>query len=198
MAVVNVLDKITEWVQTNICADIKLKMPPDDERAATDAGYDYKLITPQAFPLFVPAKDKTPPGVLSNFPSVCVRFLEGEELLSKSEGSINIQLCFSTWDTGHHKRDIINSAKSREPVPPFQRNAEGWRDAWNFVDIALRKLGNSLTVGGFEIDRETPIKYGPLTEQGEIIEDYPFWFAWASFSVKYPIRRNVKEINDFL
>lgn len=189
MSVVNTLDRVTEWVQTNICDGIKLKMPPEDENAPTDAGYEYKLITPTAFPLFVPSKDKLPPGVLSPLPSVCVRFMEGEETLSQREGSIGLQLVFCTWSTGQHSKDVLDGS-----ADGFKRNADGWRDAWDFVDIALRKLGNSLTVGGFELDRSTPIKYGPLTEQGEIIEAYPLWFAWVSFSIKFPVLRYAEEI----
>lgn len=193
MAVVDTLDRVAKWVQENVCADIKLKMPPADDDAPTDEGYDYKLVTPTAFPLFVPSKDKLPPGVISHYPAVCVRFMEGEETLSNREGSIGMQLVFCTWDTGLHSKDVL-----RGDAEGFHRNAEGWRDAWNFVDIALRKLGSSLTVGGFELDRTVPIKFGPLTEQGEIVEAYPLWFAWVSFSIKYPVLRCVDEIENSL
>lgn len=194
MSVVNTLDKVTEWVKENICSEIKLKMPPADDRAPTDAGYDYVLVTPSAFPLFVPTSDKLPPGALSPFPSVCVRFLEGEESLTEHSGTIGLQLCFSTWSTGLHSEDIVDGA----PNGKFTRNYDGWRDAWNFVDIALRKLGNSTTVGGFELDRSVPIKFGPLTEQGAIVEAYPLWFAWISFSIKPPNRRFVEGFQNFL
>lgn len=208
MAVVNILDKVTEWVKENVCSEIMLKVPPDNDYDATDEGYDYRLVTPSAFPLYVPAQDKTPPGVLSPIPSVCVRFLEGEERLTDREGSIGMQLCFCTWDPGLHGKDIFhpvngNPAKIRrwsgeEADAYFKRSGEGWRDAWNFVDIALRELGNSLEIGGFELDRTVPIKYGPMTEQGEIVEAYPMWFAWASFSIKYPLRRNAEDIEQYL
>lgn len=196
MSIVNTLDSVTAWVQENICNGVKLKAPPGDEAAPTDAGYEYQLVTPTAFSLFVPSKDKLPPAVLSSFPSVCVRFMEGEETLKDSSGSIGVQLCFSTWSPGVHIRDIVG--KPGEDAKPFTRNADGWRDAWNMVDVALRKLGNSLAVGGFEIDRSVPIKYGPLTEEGAIIDAYPLWFAWVSFRVTYPLRRNIKEIQHLL
>lgn len=206
MSVVNILDDVTEWVAKNICSKIKLKVPPESDTAPTDAGYEYQLVTPAAFPLFVPARDKTPPGILSPVPSVCVRFLEGTESLASSKGTIGMQLCFSTWDPGLHGEDILlpngeNGSKrwtGPEADAYFRRSGDGWRDAWNFVDIALRELGSTTNVGGYVIDRQDPVKFGPLTEQGAIIEAYPLWFAWCSFSLSYDLRRNNAELQDFL
>lgn len=206
MSVVNMLDKVTEWVDANICSEIKLKAPPASDKDPTDAGYDYQLVKPAAFPLFVPAKDKTPPGIQSPIPSVCVRFLQGQESLSDSQGSVGMQLCFSTWDPGIHGEDLLNMEEDGswkrwdgpEAAAFFRRSAGGWRDAWNFVDIALRKLGNTTTVGGFQLDRSTPIEFGPLTDQGEIVEAYPLWFAWVKFSINYSLLRNPEDINQYL
>ena len=206
MSVVHILDSVTEWVRANICEEVKLKAPPESEKAPTDSGYDYQLVTPAAFPLYVPAKDKTPPGVLSPLPSVCVRFLEGSESLTSNSGTIGLQLYFCTWDPGLHSKDIYlpngdGSFKlwtGEEAEEFFRKSGGGWRDAWNFVDVALRKLGNTVNVGGCPIDRSVPIKYGPLTEQGEIVEAYPLWFAWVSFSVNYNILRNTEDILKYL
>ena len=206
MSVVNILDNVTEWVQTNICTKIQLKVPPASDTDPTDAGYTYHLVQPTAFPLFVPARDKAAPGILSPIPSVCVRFLEGDEALSKDMGSIGMQLCFSTWDPGLHGEDILrpdgDGGSKRWTGPEadayFRRSGEGWRDAWNFVDIALRELGSTTTVGGCSIDRSVPIKFGPLTDQGTIIEAYPLWFAWCSFSLTYDLRRNIAAIQNLL
>ena len=56
MAVVYILDRVTEWVRDNICSQIKLKAPPLNETDPTDEGYDYQLVTPAAFPLcFLPS-----------------------------------------------------------------------------------------------------------------------------------------------
>lgn len=206
MAVVHILDRVTEWVRENICSQIKLKAPPMNETDPTDEGYEYQLVTPAAFPLYVPVSDKLPPGILSPIPSVCVRFLEGAESLASSKGTIGMQLCFSTWDPGLHGEDIrlpneeggSKSWTGPEAEAYFQRSGGGWRDAWNFVDIALRQLGNNLTVGGFSIDRKVPVKFGPLTDQGHIVEAYPLWFAWVSFSLAYDLRRNTAEIQHLL
>ena len=70
MAVVTILDGVTAWVREKICSQIRLKVPPADAQAATDAGYEYKMVTPAAFSLFVPTKEKLPPSVISPIPAV--------------------------------------------------------------------------------------------------------------------------------
>lgn len=208
MAVVTILDGVTAWVREEICSQIRLKVPPADEQAATDAGYEYQLVTPAAFSLFVPTKEKLPPSVISPIPSVCVRILEGADDLSASTGSIGVQLCFSTWDPGTHGADVLkpvpgDSLRMQQWTGPeaeeyFDRNGDGWRDAWNLVDIALREIESRAFIAGYEIDRSTPVKFGPLSEQEAIPDFYPLWFAWVSFSLTYPLRRNNPSIETLL
>ena len=63
MSVVNILDKVTDWVRSEICPKIELKCPPSTEEMPDDAGYDYKRVHPAAFTLFLPTKDKLPPAI---------------------------------------------------------------------------------------------------------------------------------------
>ena len=205
MSVVRVIDTLTEWAKENICEKIKLKVPPLNEEA-NDAGYEYELATPAAFGMYVPTSEKLPPNVKSPFPSVCVRFTKGQDTPSENEGFVDVEFCFSTWDTGLHGKDILkpdglNGFKrwsGAEADAYFKRNGEGWRDAWNFVDIALRAVESVTNIGGYVIDRNTPIMFGPLTEQESIPDLYPFWFAWISFRVKYPLMRNIEEVQKYL
>ena len=53
-------------------------------------------------------------------------------------------------------------------------------------------------IDGLVIDRSVPVKFGPFTEQESIPDFYPFWFAWVSFSVSYPITRNIRDIENLL
>lgn len=208
MTVVRILDALTKWAQESICPKIMLKVPPDNEKAATDAGYEYKRANPVAFAMYVPTKEKLPPAIISPFPSICVRFMEGADNLATNKGSIGIQLCFSTWDPGTHGEDVIlpnpeNGLEPKKWTEPeadtyFQRGGEGWRDVWNMVDIALREIEIVTNIDGLVIDRNTPVKFGPLTEQEAIPDYYPFWFAWVSFSVVYPITRPIRDVEEFL
>ena len=205
MSVVRVIDKLTEWAKQNVCEKIKLKVPPLNEEA-NDAGYEYELVTPAAFGMYVPTSEKLPPNVRAPLPSICVRCIKGQDKPSEGEGVLDVQLCFATWDTGLHGKDIFkpegtNTFKrwsGAEADAYFKRNGEGWRDAWNFVDIALRELESVTNIGGYVIDRSTPIDFGPLTEQESIPDLYPFWFAWISFRVKYPLLRNIEDAQNYL
>lgn len=208
MTVVCVLDTLTKWARENICPKIRLKVPPADEKAATDAGYEYQLTNPAAFTMYVPSKEKLPPAILSPIPSVCVQFIEGTDNLSDGKGSIGVQLSISTWDPGTHGEDIL-LPNPENPMEPkrwtgqeadayFRRNGDGWRDVWNMVDIALREIESVTNIDGLVIDRSVPVKFGPFTEQESIPDFYPFWFAWVSFTVTYPITRVIRGVEEFL
>lgn len=205
MSVVNVIDTLTEWARVNVCEQIKLKVPPLEE-APDDASYEYERVTPAAFALYVPTSEKLPPNVRSPFPSLCVRFIKGEENTALNRGSMNVQFCFATWDTGLHGKDVFKPTEDNsfrrlsgaEAATFFERNGDGWRDAWNFVDIALRAVESVTNIGGYVVDKSFPIEYGPLVEQEAIPDFYPFWFAWISFRVNYSLFRNVEDFQTML
>lgn len=205
MSVVRLIDTLTEWARQNVCEKIKLKVPPANEDEAVDEGYAYKLATPAAFPMYVPTSEKLPPGIHSPFPSLCVRFISGEDDISARSGFVDVQFCFSTWNPGTHGKDILVPTEQdpfqwspEKAQATFQRNAEGWRDAWNFVDIALRAVESVTAIGNYPVDHSTPVKFGPLTEQEAIADLYPYWFAWIQFRVYYPLVRNNAEYQDLL
>ncbi len=206
MPVVSLIDTLTDWARVNICEHIRLKQPPDDPDAPTDAGYVYTLVTPAAFGMYLPTSEKLPPDIHSPFPSICVRFITGQDILADNSGFLNVQFCFSTWDTGIHGEDILQPVGGRkyrrwsgdEAEAYFKRRGEGWRDAWNFVDIARRALESVTHIGGYVIDRNTPIQYNPLSEQESIPDLYPTWFASLGFRVLFPLVRNDPEVQNFL
>lgn len=203
MSVVHVIDTLAEWAQSNICDHIQLKQPPRDETAPVDEGYEYTLVKPTAFPMYVPTSEKLPPLIRSPYPSLCVRFIKGTDELSGNKGHLDVQFVFSAWDPGTHGKDIFvadggDSFHNKDQYETFERNGDGWRDVWNFVDTALRAVEGVTNIGGYTIDRETPVEYGPITEQESIPDFYPFWFAWLSFRVNYPLRRNIEDLQQYL
>lgn len=205
MSVVHLIDTLTEWARQNVCQQIRLKVAPENT-AANDEGYKYELVNPAAFPMYVPTPEKLPPNIHTSFPSLCVGFAKGTDLPAAGSGSVKIQLSFSAWDTGLHGKDIFhpvgNNAFRRwsgeEADAYFKRSGDGWRDAWNFVDIALRAVESVTHIGEYAIDRSAPIEFGPLAEQEAIPDLYPFWFAWVTFTVTYPLRRNIQNLENFL
>lgn len=206
MSAVNLIDTLTEWARVNICDHVKLKQPPDDLEAATADGYDYKLVCPAAFSMYVPTSEKLPPNIHAPFPSLCVRITGGEDEPATGKGFADVQFCFSTWDTGLHGKDVFEPGENgayrqwsgKDADLYFRRLGDGWRDAWNFLDVALRAVESVTHIGGFSIDTGAGVKYGPLTEQESIPDFYPMWFAWMSFRVTYPLVRNNDELLKFL
>lgn len=180
---------------------------PDDN--ATDASYPYKLVNPTAFSLFVPSKDRLPPKVPAPIPSVCVQIVEGADSLTMSSRSIKIRLCFSAWDPGYHGRDIFKPKndgsgayiqwQNEEAVAFFEKNGEGWRDAWNFVDTALRMIENAEYIGPLlRVMKEDGITFGPVSEQDAVPDFYPYWFAWVEFAVEETLTRTPKDYQHLL
>ena len=63
----------------------------------------------------------------------------------------------------------------------------------NFKAIAaimLRELQDAL--------KEKGITFGPVTEQDAVPDFYPYWFAWAEFSVEETLTRNPKSYQHLL
>lgn len=191
-----ILDEVTKWARENICSKIELKVPPSNSEP-NDYDYDYKLANPVAFTMFVPTEDRLPKGIPSAFPSLCVRFIEGEENLASVKGTIGIQFLLSVWNPGIHGRDWI-TLPDANAADSFERNGDGWRDVWNFTDIAVRAVESVTHIAGYTIDRSVPVKFGPLTEQESVPDYYPFWFTWVTFQLSYPLRRNIAEVQEFL
>lgn len=208
MTVVEILDQVTNWAKTEICEKVRLKMPPQDDNESDSEGYAYKMITPAAFALFVPSKEKLPPSVLSPIPSLCVRIIDGEDNLINGMGSITVEFCLSTWNPGVHGQDILfPDEKDHSIVHPwtgaeaeafYKRGYGGWRDAWNWLDITLRAIESSPNMNGIAVDRSAAVKFYPMKEQESIPDYYPFWFACVQFSLIRPIIRNIPEYNDLL
>ena len=202
---VNSIETVRDWLTAEVCPLVKLKLPDDN---ATDASYPYKLVNPAAFSLFVPSKDRTPPNIAAPIPSVCVQIVQGDDDLLQSARDIKIRLCFSAWDPGYHGPDIFKpkgdgsgtyiQQYNEAAASYFVKNGEGWRDAWNFVDTALRLIENAEYLGDLRVIKEKGITFGPVTEQDAVPDFYPYWFAWAEFSVEETLTRNPKSYQHLL
>lgn len=194
MSIVKILDDVTEWARQNICSKIELKVPPKNGEP-NDFEYEYQLAQPVAFTMYVPAEDKLPKNIPSAFPSLCVRFMKGEDDLSTMKGTLGIQLLLSAWTPGTYREDYISKQPAEKQL---ERNGGGWRDIWNFTDIAVRAVESTTSIAGYKIDRSVPVEFGPLTEQEAIPDYYPFWFTWVTFQLTYPLMRNIDDAQKFL
>lgn len=197
MTIVRTIDQICEWLNTNVCPNIELKKPPGD-REATNKKYEYELIHPYAFPLYVPTKDKLPPNVQTIIPSICVQLEYGSDTRNNRE--MNISLGFSAWNPGIHPDDWILPEGTETIFREALSNAaEGWRDTYNFVDYTITQLEQTTYLGDdVEIMLNEPIEFGPYKDQDSIVSYYPHWFAYVNFKVRSSLLRNNQSILNLL
>lgn len=199
--IVSVIDALTKWAKKNICGEILLKVPPENN-AAMDSGYSYRLENPEALPMYKPSEDKLPKGIQFTTPSLCVFFSKAGDSVAKGEGYADIQFLFSVWDPGDHGEDVYlpngDGSYRKQNDPGFEKGSTGWLDVWNFVDIARRKLESVTSIDGLSIDKNTDIEYGPISVQESVIDFYPFWYSWLTFRVTFPLMRNNEDIEQYL
>jgi len=194
MTLVQSIDKVVAWLRENVCSQISLKLP-DDYR--NDTGYEVEYITPAAFPLYVPGKDRLPPSVSAPIPSVCVQLMEGSDNLLKRKRQLQLRLCLACWNPGTHGREVLHTRPNEnalggysyykldgEAAQTYTRNMEGWRDVFNFADIVLRELEGTEYIAGHRLVKESGIKYGLFTEEGNIWDYYPYWHNWITFTLE--------------
>jgi len=208
VSIVGNLDKVAKWARKNICTKVKLKLPDDDRN---DGSYTVQQISPEAFVLYVPTRDRMPPKAAAPIPSICVQLLEGTDDLINHTGIMKMRFSLSAWNPGLHKegellvphrRDDGNLYYKRwtsdDKKERFQRDTEGWRDVWNFADVTIRELENAEYIEGLRLVKEEGITYGPYQEDGAFTDFYPYWFAWVDFTLEYGINRTAKTYSQYL
>ncbi|MDO5574433.1 MAG: hypothetical protein Q4G60_10715 [bacterium] len=196
MSVVDTIDQISSWCQQSICSKIKFKKPDNDEMGGQ---YEYELIHPVAFPMYVPAMDKLPPNVVSNMPSICVQLMEGQDDLSDNTREMKINLGFSVWNPGIHSKDVYYPTGTRpEETPDFRKGVDGWMDVWNFVDVALRELRNIESINAIKILHRDNIRFGPYKIKEDVADNYPLWLAYIQLTVEKPLIKIGKNYEEYL
>lgn len=194
MTLVQSIDGVVKWLRESVCSQIKLKVPDDYKN---DTSYEVELVNPAAFPLYVPGKDRLPPSVPAPIPSVCVQLMEGSDDLLKRSRQLQIRLCLACWNPGEHGAEVLHARKDTkalggysyyrvtgEAAETYTRNMEGWRDSFNFADLVLRELEGTEYIAGHRLVKETGIKYGLFTEDGNIWDYYPYWHSWITFTLE--------------
>ena len=209
MTLVQSIDNVVDWLRENVCSKILLKLPDDSKN---DTNYDVKFVNPAAFPLYVPGKDRLPPSIPAPIPSVCVQLTEGSDDLLKRNRQIQIRLCLACWNPGEHGGEVLPARENKnaiggysyyyatgEAAHTYARNMEGWRDSFNFADLVLRELECAEYIAGHRLVKESGIKFGLFTEEGNIWDYYPYWHNWITFTLEAGVVSKTPEIyNNFL
>lgn len=205
----DIIQDVVRWLTDKVCSQIQLKLP-DDYR--NDDEYSVKFVNPVAFPLYVPGKDRLPPDVPAPIPSVCVQLMEGNDNLLTRERNLDIRLVLACWNPGTHGDEIYWPRENRsalggysyflktdEELQTYERNMEGWKDSMNFQNLVLSELEKTGNIAGNRIVRESGIKYGLFTEEGDICDYYPYWHSWITFQLQTGLIQKVpEEYNNFL
>ena len=204
MTLVKSIDNVVEWLRDTVCNQITLKLPNDDRN---DNGYDVKYVNPAAFPLYVPGKDRLPPSVPAPIPSVCVQLMEGSDDLLHKRRQFQIRLCLACWNPGEHGGEVLQARPNPDALggysfysvagkaaQTYARNMEGWRDSFNFSDLILRELEGTEYIAGLRLVKESGIKFGLFTEDGNIWDYYPYWHSWITFTLEAGIVAKTPEI----
>ncbi len=185
MTIVSNLDAIKKWLEDNVCQYIKFKKPDDDNPLD---GYNYELVTPAVFVQYLPSKNF--PNTAPPAPSICIQLEGGSDDIISRNGELNIRLGFSIWNPGMYKN--INEKLN------LNLNVEGWRDPWNFIDLALEKIENSEYIGGLRLIKENGINFAAISEQTNIPQFFPYWYAEIKFTLERSIVRTKESYRHLL
>ena len=194
MTLVESIDRIVAWLKRDVCSEITLKVT-DDYR--NDSAYDYQTVNPAAFPLYVPGKERLPPSIAAPIPSICAQLMEGNDDLTTHKRELQFRLCLACWNPGEHGAErLIPTADpaatggvryfhpTGEEAKAYVRNSDGWRDVFNMLDMTLRSLEGTEFIEGHRLMKERGIKYGVFTEDGNVVDYYPYWLNWITFTLE--------------
>lgn len=198
MTVTDSLIKISDWLNAGVCQKFKFKREPDEGTPINDR-WNYEEVHPHAFPLFLPTKDKLPPDIVTNMPSICVQLIEGSDDVPNGKRDMEINLGISIWNPGVHSKDIYYPKGTKpEEAEKYHSGYDGWMDAWNFVDAIVRELESVTGIDSLYVVPETPVRFGTYKEQDEIPPYYPHWFAYVQFTVRSNFVRNNQDVEQYL
>lgn len=194
--IVQTLCDVRDWFDEEVCSRVQFKKPSN---TYMDNSYKYELVKPNAFAMVTPTSDMMSDGK-TPAPSVTIRLRQDQAYQSKDDlqhgtRSLNLIALFETWSPGLHGEDWISKSGhvyARASGKTFQQNAEGWKDAWNFVDTALIKIESADYIGGLMVDQTKGIAFSAVGE------DYPFWYAQITFTLTAPLTMSHNELSDFL
>lgn len=168
MLLIDELEKITEWMQKNVCDHINLYEPTEKVGRQMP-----KTVHPTAFTMFIPSQDMIKERKL---PALCVQMDDGEENLKSSESSVNIKLFFAVWNPGKFEVNEMGV----KCVP----DTEGWKDALRFVNKAQKEIEKTVYIAGMRVDRNVPIRYEFYRTKEGIADAWPYWYAQLTFTLK--------------
>jgi len=159
---VEILDKIRDWLNSNVCNQIKLKKPSDNDVT------HFELVNPVAYSVYYPAQK---PNEDVGVPSISVIFEEGTD--DRETYTLSIRLIFCVYSPGFHS-----------PEGEFTPDNEGWRDLLNFMDRTKAAILRSQNLNGITV--KTPLTQALSFPEEQTPSLDPYYFGYVTFDVDTP------------
>lgn len=176
MTIVDAINAITDWLNENVCP--KLLFKKADDRNVADS-YTLREVHPTAYAMFYP-NDLIPEEKRGD-PFIVVTPSKGKrDTVSKAE-RLTVQLSFRTWNPGTHAAESAGKA--------FAPSTGGWTDVWNLLDWTLREIENEQYINGLRFVASDGAEFGPIAKDGQFIDEYPYFTAYATLTFERPIVR---------
>lgn len=199
-----VLETLCNWLNEEVCSQIKLFAPNDDSSRTPP-----KLVHPTAYPLFIPDKTYLPQGQ-TPLPAVVVQVLTGSDDLFKHIRTYQLRLVLISSAHGYYDAlDFIKHDKE-EKAPTgdlpydfyqaaqdaqkgtYKRNLDGWKDNANFLEVILTAFEQTEFIGEdktIRLKKEDKIGFGHFQDEYQILSFYPYWISYINFSIEVGLIR---------
>ena len=227
MTLVQSIDNVVEWLRENVCGQITLKLP-DDANNDHSYGVEYvnpaafplyvpgKDRLPPSVPAPIPSVcvqlTEGSDDLLQKKRQLQIRLClacwnpgtHSAEVLHKREyataGKAIAGAAIVAGGTSENPLALYSYYRATgEAAQTYARNMEGWRDSFNFADLVLRELEGTEYIAGHRLVKESGIKFGLFTEEGNIWDYYPYWHSWISFTLEAGVVARTPDIyKDFL
>lgn len=185
MTIPQSLESFAEWLAANVCPKVTLKSANDKDIEKCEP------VHPASFAMFLPTKEKLPPGIKAESPAVVTQLIEGQHKMTEGKTQYKLQLSFTAWNPGTHPQETSGATK-------LVRTTEGWKDVWNFVERALQEIENAEYMNGFRLMKELGITFGQFQQEGQVSDLYPYWGAWAILTVEQGLARTAASYKNLL
>lgn len=158
-------DGVVEWVEQTVAPELVYLKPAD---GYTLEGYSVEWVHPRVYSNFVPTDDLVDEG--SRFPSIAVQMITGNDV--RDTRSLNVRLVLCIWMPGHFEAGVCTPSM------------DGWRDTMNGLDVISKLVRSAETIAGARLDADKGISYGFLDQDGEVIDQYPFFMGRVDFTLE--------------
>lgn len=179
------IDAVRDFLNENVCSDLSLKVPNDNDM------YQVDWRSPVAYSTFLPPKNKLPAEINQPVPSVVVMPIRDEESLN--EGTLLLHLVFAIWDPGTR---LPGAPKKRTPEF-LELDNDGWRALCTFTERAKMAIIAERSIGDMELTY--PVRRGFFNEEDSTPDLRPYYMAWMDLSFRYgPQPTYNQAIHDFM